>query len=95
MAQAMLVPAEKVRDVDSLGEALWMNGTLSRSQGDWHNARAFLEGSLEVEDRLVARSSSDLAVLAYQVGDLVQGEARVDLLLELMSNRAVPPGGMH
>ena len=95
LAQAMLVPAEKVRDVDSLGEALWMNGTLSRSQGDWHNARAFLEGSLEVEDRLVARSSSDLAVLAYQVGDLVQGEARVDLLLELMSNRAVPPGGMH
>ena len=95
VSNAMLAPAEKVRDVTSLGEALWMSGTLSRSQGNWQDAHAFLERSLEVEARLVPRSASDLAVLAYQMGDVVKGEDRLDLLLEFAVNRAAPPGVMH
>ena len=45
LAQAMLPPAEKVRDVSSLAGAFWINGTLSRSQGNWQDARGFLERS--------------------------------------------------
>ena len=93
LAQAMLPPAEKVRDTRSLMDALWMNGTMSRSLGNWQDARGFLERSVEAGS--VVRSPTDLAVLEYQVGDVVPGEARMGQLLEFAANRPIPRGGMH
>ena len=89
----MLPPAEKVHTVNSLVNALWLNGNLSRSQGNWQDARGFLERGRIVSagDRGV---NSDLTVLDYQVGDVVQGEARMDRLLELVANQAIPMGGI-
>ena len=81
ISDTMLAPAERLRDVSSLINALWTKGTLCRSVGDWQDARAFLERGLSV--RLSGpRLLSDLAVLDHQVGDLTQGKARVELIQE-------------
>ncbi len=81
LSDAMLTSAERLRDVPSLINALWMNGTLCRSAGSWQDARAFLERGLIV--RLSGLLLlTDLAVLDHQVGDLAQGKARVELMRE-------------
>ena len=81
LSDAMLTPAEKLRDVPSLINALWMNGTLCRSAGNWQDARAFLERGLAVRISGLLLLT-DLAVLDHQVGDLAQGKARVELMGE-------------
>ena len=86
LSATMLTAAQRLRDVPSLIFALWTNGTLCRSVGNWQDARASLERGLSV--RPTARTLlSDLAVLDHQVGDLAQGKARVEQL------REIPPAG--
>ena len=80
-SESMLASAETLRDVPSLLDALWMNGTLCRSAGNWRDARAFLERHETLRTR-GPRALSDLAVLDYQLGDFAQGESRVKLVLE-------------
>ena len=43
LAAAMLAPAENLRSLVPLLDALWSNGTLYRSVGNWQDARRFLE----------------------------------------------------
>ena len=57
-----------------------MNATLCRSVGNWQDARRFLEGNVELTGS--PRPNSDLVVLNHQVGDMVQGRAAIDRLLE-------------
>jgi len=87
LAEAMLAPAENLRSVTPLADALWSNGTLGRSAGDWQDARRFLERNLELRAES-PRPHSDLAVLNHQLGDFVQGRENIDQLLEN------PPAGV-
>ena len=86
LAEEMLVLAEDLRSATPLMDALWLNGTLCRSVGNWQDARPFLERGLEVQSENT-RALSDLAVLTHQVGDVVQGEEFVGRLME-----SPPPG---
>ncbi len=79
LSQAMLAPAEVLRNRLSLRNALWINGTLCRSEGNWQDARNFLERTIPMTS---TRIHSDLAVLDYQVGDAVQGTAHVERVVE-------------
>ena len=81
VAEAMLAPAEYLRSLTPLLDALWSSGTLCRSVGEWQEARRFLERcvALTVE---TAKANSDLAVLNHQVGDMVQGRVNVSRVLE-------------
>lgn len=81
LSNAMLTMAERLRDVSSLINSLWMNGTLCRSGGNWQDARAFWERGLAVRP-IGPLLLTDMAVLDHQVGDLAQGKARVDLMRE-------------
>ncbi|MCI0793528.1 MAG: hypothetical protein J4O03_08690, partial [Chloroflexi bacterium] len=81
LAEAMLAPAENLRSLTPLMDALWSNGTLHRSVGNWQDARSFLERGVELHPE-GAQPNSDLAVLNHQVGDLVQGRENIDALLE-------------
>jgi hypothetical protein len=83
----MLAPAENSRTMVPLLEALWANGTLCRSSGDWQNARRFLTSD-SVNTLDVTRSNTDLAVINHQLGDLIEGGANVETLLEN------PPAGV-
>ena len=87
LAEAMLAPAENLRSLTPLMDALWSNGTLHRSVGNWQDARSFLERGVELHPE-GAQPNSDLAVLNHQVGDLVQGRENIDALLEN------PPAGV-
>ena len=87
LAEAMLAPAENLRSFTPLGDALWMNATLCRSVGNWQDARRFLERNLAFRPE-TPRANSDLAILNYQVGDLVQGDAHIAAVLEN------PPSGV-
>ena len=82
----MIVPAENSRSIAPLLDALWSNGTLCRSSGDWQDARRFLTS--DSLDTLDTRLTTDLAVINHQLGDLIQGEANVETLLEN------PPAGV-
>ena len=81
LSNAMLTTAERLRDVSSLINSLWMNGTLCRSGGNWQDARTFWERGLAVRP-IGPLLLTDMAVLDHQVGDLAQGKARVDLMRE-------------
>ena len=81
LAEAMLAPAENLRSLVPLLDALWSNGTLCRSEGNWEDARRFLERAMEFSP-VGPRMNSDLAVLNHQVGDSVQGRANIATLLE-------------
>ena len=87
LAESMLAPAENSRTMVPLLEALWANGTLCRSSGDWQNARRFLTSD-SVNTLDVTRSNTDLAVINHQLGDLIEGGANVETLLEN------PPAGV-
>jgi len=81
LAEAMIVPAENSRSLNPQLDAIWANGTLCRSSGDWQDARRYLESdALPVYE--MTRPASDLAVLNHEIGDLVEGEAMVGRLLE-------------
>ena len=80
ISEAMLPLAERLRDFASYRRALWMNGTLCRAEGNWQDARAFLERYLAAGG-LGTQALSDLAVLDHQVGDIVQGHGHVDRLV--------------
>ena len=77
----MLAPAETLRGFGPLIDALWSNGTLFRSAGNWQDARRFFERAAE-SPPVPTRMNADLAVLNHQVGDLVQGSANIEVLLE-------------
>ena len=87
LAEAMIAPAETLRSFVPLIDALWSNGTLCRSAGDWQDARRFFERAME-SPAVLTRTNSDLAVLNHQVGDLVQGSANIERVLEN------PPAGV-
>ena len=82
LTEAVLAPAENLRSLTPLWDALWMNGTLCHLAGNWEDGRRFLERGTE---SLAAntRSFADLAVLNHQVGDFVQGAPYIDPILEL------------
>ena len=81
LAESMLAPAERLRDVPSLTDALWLNGTLCRAEGKWQDARAFQERYQTIWTR-GPRALSDLMVLDFQLGDFAQGESRLELIVE-------------
>jgi tetratricopeptide (TPR) repeat protein len=89
---AMLTAAEKLRDNSWLAWAYWMNGTLYRLEGNWQEAREFLDQGLAVAPRdptlLCTRG-----VLEYEAGDFGQGEAHMNRLMEVMCQTA--PGPIH
>ena len=77
LSESMLVTAERMRNVPSLIFALWINGTLCRSAGDWEDANAFLERAQDI-GRPGPLLLSDLVVVDHQIGDLDRGKARVE-----------------
>ena len=81
VAAAMLEPAENLRSLTPLLDTLWSNGTLCRSVGNWQDARRFLERSVALA-AVATKANSDLAVLNYQVGDMVQGRVNISRVLE-------------
>ncbi|MEE9163117.1 MAG: hypothetical protein V3U35_09145, partial [Candidatus Neomarinimicrobiota bacterium] len=88
LTEAMLAPAESLRSLTPRLDALWSNGTLCRSAGNWQDARRFLEGVAFLRSGEGNRANSDLAVLNHQVGDSIQGNANISRLLEN------PPAGV-
>ncbi len=88
LADSMLAPAESLRSLTPRLDALWSNGTLCRSAGNWQDARRFLEGVAFLRSGEGSRANSDLAVLNHQVGDSIQGNANISRLLEN------PPAGV-
>jgi tetratricopeptide (TPR) repeat protein len=87
LAESMIVPAKNSRSIMPLFDALWSNGTLCRSSGDWQDARRFLTSD-SMDSLDITRPRTDLAVINHQLGDLVEGEANVKILLEN------PPAGV-
>jgi len=81
LAEAILAPAENLRSFTPLADALWINGTLCRSVGNWQDARRFLESDTADMSKRTT-TNCDLAVLNHQVGDLVQGSANIGRVLE-------------
>ena len=88
LTEAMLAPAESLRSLIPRLDALWANGTVHHSAGNWQDARRFLEGVLFLRSGEGNRANSDLAVLNHQVGDSIQGNANISHLLEN------PPAGV-
>ena len=80
ISEGMLSPAEKLRSVPAMANALWLNGSLCRAAGDWEDARAFFKRMLAI--RTGPRVLTDLSVLDHLVGDIVQGEIHIAQLLE-------------
>jgi len=81
ISEAMLIPAERLRNQLSLIDALWMNGTLRNAEGSWQDTRALLERIIVLRPTQ-SRAHADLAVMDCQVGDMDQGKSHVERLLE-------------
>lgn len=82
---AALAQAEKLRERFWLATARWNNAMLSILAGDWQAAREL--GDAEPTD---TRHLGSRTLVEYQVGDLDEGHARAERLLEAM--RVTAPG---
>jgi len=87
-ALVMLTQAERARDRDFRAMACLANLFLCRHQGDRVSARGFSDRGLAASPR-ATWVVGFRAVLEYQVGDFVQGEAYLERLLDAMG-AAVP-----
>ena len=81
ISEGMISPAEKVRSVPAMLNALWLNGSLHRAAGDWEESRGFLNRMQTIRSA-GTRMLADLSVLDHLVGDTVEGEIHVAQLLE-------------
>jgi tetratricopeptide (TPR) repeat protein len=93
-AAAMLAPAERLGNHAEITSALWANENLYRLEGNWQVAHDFSNRSLAmspVDPRLL----SSRAVLEYQVGEFVQGEAYLRRLLEVVPLTPAGPNITH
>ena len=82
---AALAQAEKLRERFWLATARWNNAMLSILAGDWQAAREL--GDAEPTD---TRHLGSRTLVEYQVGDLDEGHARAERLLEAI--RVTAPG---
>lgn len=78
-----MIISEKLRYRFYLCRALWVNETLCRLTGEWDNALNFSKRGLALapaEPRLMASR----ALLEYEIGNWLEGNQWIDLLLEAM-----------
>ena len=88
-AEAGLGAAERLRDQFWLSTLLWFNEIESRVGGDWEGARDYNDRALSVAPQDI-RLLLTRVRLEYEVGDVGQGEAYKERLLEVL--RLTPPG---
>ncbi len=93
-AAAGLATSERLRDRYRLRNALLTCQGLAWLEGDWKAARRFSDRALALGAHVVARDDASLlaarALLEYDRGNFVQGEAHLDQLLEVI--RLFKPG---
>jgi tetratricopeptide (TPR) repeat protein len=86
-AEVGLAPAERLRDRLSLANLLWASETIGRLTGDYRSAREFSDRGLALmpeDPRLLGTRT----LLEYEVGDLEQGDAYYQRLLDVMQRTA-------
>jgi len=81
---AMLTTAERLRDRGRLADTVWRISELCFFQGKWEDARAYIDPQMDT-----ARQSLNLltclAVMQYEAGDFISGEATMARLMERRS----------
>ena len=88
-AAEMLAQAEKLKDRSLLALACVANENVRRLQGDWQTARDLNERGLNLQPSQ-SWLLSHRALLEYEVGQVAQGDAYTERMIEVM--RATPPG---
>jgi tetratricopeptide (TPR) repeat protein len=87
-AAAARPAAERLRDRHWLCRTLHQLEVLARVEGEWEAAREISNRVLAIEPQ--GPFAATRALLEYELGDFIQGEAYLERLLESM--RLIPPG---
>ena len=87
---AMLALAEKLRDRWWLASALASNAAAAQMQGDWRSAQAFIDRGLAVAP-MDPRLLSLRIILAYEMGDVREGETYLEQLIDTLHHTEAGP----
>jgi tetratricopeptide (TPR) repeat protein len=90
-AMVALEIGEKLHDVSVLYSVLRISATLSRSRGEWTQARGFCDRALQLDPH-AATSIGELTLLEYETGTIDQVVVNLERLLEVMRSARPGPG---